>query len=797
MPDLIALLQQALAGRYVIEREVGRGGMAMVFLAQDLRHPRQVAVKVLRPEVAAAMGGERFLREIAIATSMVHPHILPIHDSGEYQGLLFYVMPYVEGESLRDRMLRDGRFPLDDAIRITRDLAGALAYAHQRGVVHRDVKPENIMLLGEHALIADFGIARALGGDAAESRLTETGLAVGTPSYMSPEQAAGDRNIEGRSDQYSLACVLYEMLAGEPPLAAGSAQAMLARRLTEPAPSLKRLRGEIPDRVERAVAIALDRDPARRFNSIAEFSTALAADAIPAGAGPSVSWWRRHRVLLLAAMLTILAAAYLFQGRRSPGTGRFTGGDVRSIAVLPLLNVGGDTADQYFAAGMTEELGSALTKVPGLSVLSRTSAYSAKASSGDARDIGRALNVTALLEGSVLRNGSRLRVTVTLTNVRDGLRMWSEQYDREVKDVFAVQDDIARAVAGALQVRLGAGPGSDIARRSTGSPEAHDLYLQGRYFYEKRTEAGLRKAVDYFQQAIRKDSVYALAYAGLGDSYGFLATFGYARPREMFPLATAAALKAIQLDSSLAEAHASLAFIHLFYDWDWSGAGREFSRAIALDSTYVPARLFHAWYYVSQSRLDDAVREINRARALDPLSLIINTRVASMLSYARRDSEAVVQLHHTLELDSAYPLAHAQLAASFLRLSGCRDALAELPYALSLKGRYEGITVGYIYAVCGQREKALALLRDFQTRSSREYITPEAPALIYLGLGDRDSTLDWLGRAVDDRTWSMFLLNADRRFDPLRDDPRFVRLVERVGLPPGTAHPQVTSRPAP
>ncbi len=794
MFDLLARVQQALSSRYAVEKEVGHGGMATIFLARDTKHQRRVAVKVLRPEIAAMLGGERFLREIEIASSLTHPHILPIHDSGEEAGLLYYVMPFVEGESLRDRLAQQHRLPLEEAVRITRDVASALAYAHAQQVLHRDIKPDNILLVGGHAVVADFGIARAVGavsdgpvGDGGSGRLTETGLTVGTPEYMSPEQASGQRDLDGRSDLYSLGCVLYEMLTGEPPLTAPTAQGILAKRLTQPVPPLGDLGERIPPGIEQALMKALSREPADRFTTLTDFSDALgSAAALPVGAVPSrgVRAMRGRAALFVSGVLVTLATAYVLRSRLSPGPAPSDTAPVQSIAVLPLVNVGGDPSDQYFSAGMTEELGNALTKVAGLKVLSRTSAYSEKAKAGDAREIGRSLNVSALLEGTVRREGRLLRVSVELTSTSDGLRLWSETYERELKDVFSVQDDIAKAVAAALKVRLAGGQATSLVRRSTENPEAHDLYLQGRYFYEKRTEPDLRKAAEFFQRAIQADSTYALAYSGLADSYAFLATFGFVAPKEAIPQAKSAALKAIALDSTLPEAHTSLAFLHLFYDWDWPGAEAEFARAIGLDSTYAPARLFHSWYYLAVSRPDDAVREIQRARALDPLSLIINTRAATMLHYAKRYDEAIAQAKRTLELDSTYDIGHAQLARTYLALSRCPETLAEFAKSPLGRTRYEGSMFGYAYSVCGHREKALAALRDMEARKSKgEYVTAEATALVYLGLGERDRAFEWLNRAVDERDWSLYLLNVEPLFDRVRSDPRFAELVRRVGLP--------------
>jgi len=398
------------------------------------------------------------------------------------------------------------------------------------------------------------------------------------------------------------------------------------------------------------------------------------------------------------------------------------------------------------------------------------------------RQIGRTLGVATLLEGTVRRAGGRLRVGAHLINADSGYDLWSDEYERDVRDVFAVQDEITRAIVGALRVRLAAG---GPARHATASPEAHDLYLHGRFFYEKRTEDGLRKALAYFREAITQDSGYALAYSGLADTYSFLSAFGFGAPRDLFPQAKAAALRALQLDSTLPEAHTSLGFTQLFYDWDWPAADQEFRRALALDSTFTPAILYHGWYNVAAGRLDAAVRDLERARSIDPLSLILNTRLATMLHWARRYDAAVAQLRRTLAIDSSYDLAHAQLARTYVQMGRCADAAAELRGRSAVfAADYEASIVGYAAAVCRRTADARQILNAMLGRSRRgAYVSPEAIAIVYAGLGDKDQAFAWLERALDDRTWSLYLLRVEPMLDGIRADPRFERLIQRVGLP--------------
>jgi len=764
-------LQAALAGHYTIERELGRGGMAIVYLALDVRHDRRVALKVLRPEVAAALGADRFLREIRIAAGLQHPNILPVHDSGDADGLLYYVMPYVEGESLRARLSREGALPLADALAIATETADALGHAHTHDVVHRDVKPENILLSGGHALVADFGIARAISA-AGRDQLTATGIAIGTPTYMSPEQASAQRTLDGRTDIYALGCVLYEMLAGAPPFSGPSVQAVLARHALDPIPPLGSVRPGLPPRLESAVRRALAKTPADRFPTAARFRDALLGS-------PSSTAGPRAWIVSLAVALALVAAGTVYLALRSPQAAA----PARSVGVLPFRNLSPDPNDEYFSTGMSEELTTALGRVEGLRVAAPTSAGTFRNTTATARQIGKALGVATLLEGTVRREGRRLRIGAHLINAESGYDLWSDEYERDVQDVFAVQDEITRAIVGALRVKLAA-TASVPRARYTASPAAHDLYLHGRFFYEKRNEDGLRKALGYFRQAIERDSGYALAYSGLADTYSFLASFGFVRPGENFPKAKVAALRAMALDSTLPEAHTSLGFIALFYDWDWPAADRAFRNALALDSTYTPALLYHSWYNVAVGHLDSAIADVERARALDPLSIIINTRVATMLFWARRYDAAVTQLSRTLALDSSYDLAHTQLARVDIQLGRCDRAQLELRGRPQLAANYEGSILGYAAAVCGQHAAARQILEQMLARTRRgQYRSPAVIASVYVGLGDKDQALAWLNRAVDDRTWTMFLLRVEPTLDPLRSDPRFAALIQKVGLP--------------
>ena len=734
-------------------------------------------MKVLRPELAAALGAERFLREIEIAARLTHPHILSLHDSGEANGFLYYVMPYLEGESLRDRLNREAQLPVEEAVRIAREVASALSYAHSHDVVHRDIKPENILLSGGEAVVADFGIARALVAAGAD-KLTDTGLAVGTPGYMSPEQAMAEPRIDGRADTYALGCVLYEMLAGHPPFLGTTAQEILARHTLDPVPPLRTIRPELPAELDRAVSKALAKAPADRFPSAAAFSEALTH----AGAPPSFARQAARPAVFVAAGVAALVAGYLLLTRRpdssEPG---------QSIAVLPFKNIGGDANNEPFSYGMSDELTTALGKVDGLRVVARSAAFRFKTKNVSPQEIGRELRVLYVLDGAVRMGGNRRRVSAQLINVAGGNELWSAEFDRDARDrdVFAVQDEITRAIVAALRVHLSGPASAALAKRSTGSPEAHDLYLQGRYFFAKRDSANLRKARDYFERAIQKDASYAVAWSGLSDAYSHSAVFGYVPPRAVHAKAKAAVLRALALDSTLVEAHTSLGFIAVFYDWDWATAGREFDRALALDPRYPPAHLFHAWYFVATDRIKAAVDEVRTAVSLDPFDIVTNTRLASMLFYARRYDEALTQARRVLELDPTFFQVRVELARASLQLGRCNDALALIKQAPQQAAAPFSGVAGWINARCGHPAQALAVLNRFraQAREGR-YVSHFSLAMIHAGLGDTEQTFAQLDSAYVEGTWAMFTLRVEPAFDGLRADPRFGRLLKKVGLEP-------------
>ena len=746
-------LRTALAGRYTIQREVGHGGAAVVYLAQDEKYGRSVALKVLRPEVAGALGPERFLREIRITARLQHPHILPLLEAGEADGLLFYVMPYVEGHSLRVRLARERQLPIHEAAGIARDVAGALACAHDHDVLHRDIKPENILLSGDQAVVADFGIARAMTVASSGDPTTGTGLAVGTPAYMSPEQAEGARNLTGRSDIYSLGCVLYEMLVGEPPFTGASGQAVIARHAIEPVPPVRTVRPTVSVGLELLIGRTLAKAAADRFATAAELAEALAAyagstlpRATPVPVGPPAA---------------------------------------PSIVVLPFVNLSPDPENEYFSDGLSEELMSALCKVAALRVAARTSAFAFKGRDVDVRTIGRQLNVDAVLSGSVRKAGNRLRITAQLVHVADGYLLWSEQYDRELGDVFAIQDDITGAIVHVLKLTLLGDERARLARRASGGVETYELYLQGRYFLNKRTEPGFDKAIEYFQQALFHDPRYAPALAGLADCYALLGIYGVRAPHQVMPLAKDAAAKALSLDPSLAEAHVSLGCVRAMFDCDWPGAEREFQRAIELNASYPTA---HHWYALNcltpLGRFDEARAHMQTARELDPLSPVITTSMGVQHYFARRYEQAIGDYQLTLELDERFAMAHYFLALALAQLGRHDEALARLRQAITLTGGTAEMraVLGYVLARAGQQRDAQAALAELLELRKQRYVSASLLALVHVGLGDDERAVALLEEAHRERAADLAWLNVRPVFDALRGEPRVQALLRAMNL---------------
>ncbi len=662
--SLIERLRTSLSGRYTVERELGRGGMATVFLARDLRHDRAVAVKVLGENFVHG-GAERFLYEIRTAARLTHPHVLGVHDSGEADGALYYVMPYVAGETLRARLQRDGALPLPEAIRLIRELADALAYAHKQGVMHRDLKPENVLISGGHAVVADFGIAKALaavthGASATSTGLTSVGVALGTPAYMAPEQAVGDLAIDHRADLYALGVVAYEALAGTHPFGTRSPQELVAAHLTEAPALLATRRSDVPPALAALVTRLLAKDPNARPQSADAVLQAL--DEVT----PSMSFPRsRTRAVVraaTAALLVVAAVAGYTLWQRAVAE-RTKNGDasstIGSVAVMPFVNTSGNTSDDYFSDGMTDELVHALTRLPGLRLAGRTSAYSFKGKAVGAQEIGRVLDVRALVLGTVRRAGDRLRVSTQLVSAADGKVLWDSVYESRSSDVFAVQDEFTRAIVAAIAPSLGARKTSAFpldAKRGTADQEAFDLYLRGRYYFLNRNAENIRHAIAYFREAIAKDPLFARAHASLALAYGILPTYIPDATDSATALNSTSAQRAVALDSTLADAHIALG-ISLERQFHYREAEARYRRALALEPSSVSGHHVLGFLLSTTGRTDEASVELGQAARLDPLAKSAGTAVTLNLIAARRFPEALATARRSFMFDSTFSLA--------------------------------------------------------------------------------------------------------------------------------------------
>ena len=682
--DVLDALRRALADRYAIERELGQGGMATVYLAQDLKHHRPVAIKLLRSELAAALGPERFLREIEISAHLHHPHILPLYDSGEAEGLLYYVMPYVEGESLRDRLTREKQLPLEDALQIAREVADALGYAHSHGVIHRDIKPENILLESGHAVVADFGIARAV-GSAATEKLTQTGIAVGTPVYMSPEQAAGSKELDGRSDLYSLGCVLYEMLAGQPPFTGPTVESIVHQHLVTEPPNVTNIRPAVPASVAAALQRALAKTPADRFNPVALFAEALSGRAaaagttVPTAPGAVIPTKRSRRRLALLGLASLVVVAGVFAVGRWLRPGAAAPRHPRTaIAVLPFENLSAEGPNAYFAPGLHDELLTQLSKVAALTVISRTSVMGYAGTSKAIKLIGQELGVGTLVEGSVQVVGDRLRVNVQLIDAATDAHLWAEHYDRTLDDAFAIQSDVAQRIVAAVGVALGDAEQRRVAQAPTANAEAYRLYLQGREYYSRPgyLRQNQEMAQQLFERALALDPDFALARAALSQVHGSMYWWRYdpsaaraARQREE-------AEAALRLAPDLPQAHSAMGLAHYRGRRDYRRALEEF--AIALAGLPNDAELWALTGYVHRrlGNWNEVVAAFEKATQLAPLDANLFYDLAGQTyEVMHRYAEAVRAYDRALSLVPDLHVAAIRRGETYVLWQGQLDTL--------------------------------------------------------------------------------------------------------------------------
>jgi len=765
MTDLIERLGAVLGPGYRVERELGGGGMSLVFLAYDTTLDRRVVVK-LHPHGVRDLTGDRFRREIQLAAQLQHPNLVPVLTAGEADGLLYFVMPFVEGESLRTLLEGGSAVEPARARVILRDVARALAFAHQAGVVHRDIKPENILLSGDAAMVTDFGVAKALTSARDPSaRLTGAGFSLGTPAYIAPEQAAGDDDVDHRADLYAWGCVAYELLSGAPPFADRPAQQQIVAHLTEiPVPLAQRAPG-VPSGLADLVMRCLEKEPQKRPASARELVDGLEGSAL-AGAPrePAARW------IAAAAVVVIIALGYLRFGASDARA------DTRSIAVLPLAAVGGD--DDYVADGLTDELIAVLSRVPGLRVASRTSVYALKPQTGlDVREIARRLEVGAVLEGSVRRAAGQLRLTAQLTSAADGLTIWSDTYQRDAADLFQVQDELARAVASALEVQLEI---ETTNARGTDDLGAYDLYLKGRHRWYQRGGPALREAVGLFEQAIARDSSFARAWAGLGDALALLPLYTGTPMDSVALRARAAAARAVALDPSLSEAHATLGSLAKG-EGSWAAATAALERAIAADSTNAVALQWLGEVQYLTGDLEGSVATFERAARLDSASAVIAAQLGHVYGLVGRDTAAIRAVERAARLAPELGVVHlftgsvhlaagrtADAATAFERAAAVSELTAPANGLACFSLTRAGRTVGAA-RVCGAIDRVAG--------------TAFSLALKALAAGDRQQALESLERSIDER--DPFLYSSSLTAPWWREvwtDPDFVVLAARMGV---------------
>jgi serine/threonine-protein kinase len=838
LPDFIA--------HYHILRRLGRGGMGEVFLAEDTKqHSRKVALKVLPHELTRSESRlRRFKQEARAVLALNHPNILTVYEIGEANDSYYLATEYIEGETLRYYLYREP-LRLDEALGVAIQVAMALEAAHAAGIVHRDIKPENIMLRQDRFVhdrfvkVLDFGLAKltdrensTTDPEAVTIPITETnpGLVMGTSGYMSPEQAQGD-TIDGRSDIFSLGVVLYEMIAGKQPFKGRSDSHTLVSIIDHEPPPLSEHIPDVPRQLERIVAKALAKDRFKRYQTVTdlkldleqlldevriESSTGTSArrelepasttsvihsaptrtrsqmetvtDAPVHVSSEAKSSLPRHSKWLLVSTFgfvlcgLIAAAIVYFIRTRAP---------INSVAVLPFVNDSKDPNVEYLSDGITESIINTLSQLPELKVMSRNATFRFKGSNLDPVDAGRNLNVGAVLTGRLVKLNDRFVIKAELIKVADGSQLWGDEYNSSLADIFSVQNDVSKKISESLRLRLSGADEERLAKRYSHDAEAFQLYLKGRYFWNKRNAEGFRNGIDYFKRAEEKDPTFALAFSGLADSYALLCDIGVARPVDEMPKAKAAAEKAVDADPTLAEAYTSRAFVKLAYDWDWIGAQNDFQQALKLNAKYPTAHQWYASYLMQMGKFSLAKSEIEEAHKLDPLSPIISSNAGLYSYYEHNYDDAIAKYKLTLQSDPDFWVAHHYLALAYVQKGMHDEAIKELrslikappsgpvPDEVIANETEASASLGFAYAMAGKRAEAQEILRKLQSLSQRRYVTGLYFAIVYAGLKDNDHAIEYLNKAFEARHPGLVLIRIEPMFDSLRSDARFQQLVKR------------------
>jgi serine/threonine protein kinase len=736
------------ADRYEVIEKLGKGGMGKVYRVLDKKIDEEVALKLLNQEIAADKKTiERFKNELKFTRKISHRNVCRMYDLSEMEGTSYITMEYVPGEDLKSMIRMMGQLSPERAVSIAKQVCEGLAEAHRLGVVHRDLKPQNIMIDKEgNARIMDFGIARSL----KEKGITGAGVMIGTPEYMPPEQVEGEE-ADQRSDIYALGVILYEMLTGKVPFEGDTPFSIAVKQKSETPEDPREISPQIPEDLAHLILKCLEKAKEKRYRNAEELLSRLnkiGTGGVEEAKIEEIEWQN-------------------------------------SIAVMPFADLSPQKDQEYFCDGMAEELINALIKIKDLKVAARTSAFSFKGKEIDVREIGKKLNVKAILEGSVRKAGNRLRITAQLINVADGYHLWSERYDRDIEDVFAIQDEISLAIVDKLKLKLLKEEKVDLLKRYTDNLEAYQLYLKGRYFWNKRYEIGVKKGIEYFQKAIERDPKYTLAYSGLADCYVIISWYGNIPQKEAYQKAREAALNALEIDDRLAEAHTSMAFLKLLSDWDWSGAEKEFKRAIELNPKYPTAHHWYAFHIFFRAKFDEGISEMEKALELDPFSLIISCDLGWALYYARQYDRAIEVLKKTLEMDPNFVSAHSFLGRAYLQKSMYKEALAEFRKEKEpSRGWMQSVetVVGIARMRMGKKKEAQKILEDMIERSKHEYVSPYHIALLSFNLGENEQGFEWLDKAYKERDHWLLNLNAEPMFDSARSDPRFKKLLKKIGF---------------